>query len=85
MSPTDDKKLCVRYLYSRDTWSIWYMDKEGAVKQRVADLAPARFDAFGNALNKEQYEKEIDSKKTHAMRVWNDLDQSDRARFDVPE
>jgi hypothetical protein len=79
---SEESRSLVQYLFSRKTWTIHYIDKDGKSHQIVKGLAPSTTDRLGNKLKPEEFKKEIEQKRKAAVRLWNTLDESGRPRMD---
>jgi hypothetical protein len=79
----ESEKGKVNWNHRRRTWEIKYMIADGTSCTRTKGLTPPSEDFSGQKLSDVDYEAARQNFWKKARRMWNELDQSGEARFDV--
>lgn len=79
-----DGQKCVKFNFSRETWEIFFVNKEGKPQQSSKGLNLRMTDAFGQKVSVAEMESDMQDKKIRAIHMWNRMDQSSQPRLQLP-
>ena len=73
----------VRWVFGECSYRVFYTDDEGQHRRPNKGLKVPRFDATGDALTGDAFQKARERMLTKARALWNELDKGDAQRYEL--